>query len=671
MIRFLAGKRHGAGSIPGSYSETTSPSLTDPPRELGVRGRVVAVDPASEDGNGASSALERAAVRLAVDPTRHPADDDQAGGRELAGQRARDRPPVRGARSRTHDGNGRLSEQRDVRGTSRVEPRRRIVDRREETRELRIATPNAADLGHAAGRSPGMRYESASATCAGSTTSARASTAIVRATRATRARPLPESGSRSTALDSSSEAASVRRGTAVRKRSRASRTRRRTSADGSAGGAASSAARGRGIATARSKRSRSARESFSRYAVSRCVRARALDGRIAPRAARAHVHRADEHEASREERVTADARDRHHAVLERLPQGLENRTRELGQLVQEQDAAMSQRHLTRPRIRSSTHDRRRRRAVVRRAKRRTGHERAPGRKEARNGVDSRHLQRLGSRERREDSRQAAREHRLAGSRRPHQQDVVRAGGGDLERTAGALLSAHVRQIGLHGLVGVLRQRLDRTGPRSLLGSTRRPQRGCGRARARCPREQPRAPTRPRRRLARGRHAALLRRRRASPAPGESARRGRARRRRRGRRAAPEEAAWSHRARRARSGGRIPILPCAVRPGARLTVIRRLSGQSSAAETTPLRTRCFASWQARSARPTIAKPGIPGWRCASTSTFRGSRPTSAWVTARASTHATVGTGPTERSRPGAASATRACIRGTACSRERAP
>ena len=45
-------------------------------------------------------------------------------------------------------------------------------------------------------------------------------------------------------------------------------------------------------------------------------------------------------------------------------------------------------------------------------------------------------------------------------------------------------------------------------------------------------------------------------------------------------------------------------------GARLTVIRRFSGHSSEAETTPLRTRCFASWHARSASPTIAKPGTP-------------------------------------------------------------
>ena len=88
---------------------------------------------------------------------------------------------------------------------------------------------------------------------------------------ATRTRPRPESGSRSTALERSSEAASVRRGRAARRCSRASTTRARTAPDGSAGEAASSNARGRGIATARSNRSRSARESFSRYAARRCA----------------------------------------------------------------------------------------------------------------------------------------------------------------------------------------------------------------------------------------------------------------------------------------------------------------------------------------------------------------------------------------------------------------
>ncbi len=57
----------------------------------------------------------------------------------------------------------------------------------------------------------GERYESASARCSGSTASAPASAATVLATRATRARPRPESGTRSTARSSSADAASVRR----------------------------------------------------------------------------------------------------------------------------------------------------------------------------------------------------------------------------------------------------------------------------------------------------------------------------------------------------------------------------------------------------------------------------------------------------------------------------
>ncbi len=66
---------------------------------------------------------------------------------------------------------------------------------------------------------------------------------------------------------------------------------------------------------------------------------------------------------------------------------------------------------------------------------------------------------------------------------------------------------------------------------------------------------------------------------------------------------------------------------------------RRSGHSSSALAIPLLTRSFASWQALSGRPTIAKAGTPRWRCASTSTGRASRPTRAWVTARASTSRT--------------------------------
>src|SRR5690349_3680071 len=79
---------------------------------------------------------------------------------------------------------------------------------------------------HAAS-SRGERYAKASATCSLSTVSDWASAAIVRAVRATRARPRPESGSRSTALESNVSAADVRRAAG---RSRAAAIRAATAA---------------------------------------------------------------------------------------------------------------------------------------------------------------------------------------------------------------------------------------------------------------------------------------------------------------------------------------------------------------------------------------------------------------------------------------------------------
>ena len=143
MMRFRAGKRQGAGSTPSSYSDTTRPSLADPPRELGMRRGIVAVDPASEDGHRDPTRLERSAVRLAVHTTRHPARHDQARGRELPPQRASDGAAVGGARTRTHDRNGRLREQREIAASAREELPRWVVDRREERREVLAPTSDS------------------------------------------------------------------------------------------------------------------------------------------------------------------------------------------------------------------------------------------------------------------------------------------------------------------------------------------------------------------------------------------------------------------------------------------------------------------------------------------------------------------------------------------------
>ena len=266
MILLRAGKRQGAGSTPGSYSETMRPPLvTIAPRQLRVGGGVVAVDAAAEYCDRPSAGLEGPAVRLAVDPACEAADDDRPcrGRSSRPSIRATERPYAEHARAPTIATAGlRAAARPHLRG-ARATPADR--ESRRAAADSRARPGGCARIVTRACSSVGERYESASATCSGTyLRRTPASAAIVRATRATRARPRPESGSRSTARSSSSEAAAGRRGSSRRSRASAPTTRSRTAADGSPGGAASSSARGRGIATTRSKRSSSARDTFSR-----------------------------------------------------------------------------------------------------------------------------------------------------------------------------------------------------------------------------------------------------------------------------------------------------------------------------------------------------------------------------------------------------------------------
>ncbi len=84
---------------------------------------------------------------------------------------------------------------------------------------------------------------------------------------------------------------------------------------------------------------------------------------------------------------------------------------------------------------------------MRRAKGWRREQRTLGRQQAGDGVDARHLERFLARQRRQQRGQPSGEHRLAGSRRSREKDVVLAGGGDLERPPAALLPADVCQIG--------------------------------------------------------------------------------------------------------------------------------------------------------------------------------------------------------------------------------
>ena len=135
------------------------------------------------------------------------------------------------------------------------------------------------------------------------------------------------------------------------------------------------------------------------------------------------------------------------AKLERLAQRFEHAAVELRQLVQEQHALVRERHLARARVRAAADHGGDRSGVVRAAKRPPLGQPAvvqqPG-----DAGDHAHFQDLGRIQRRQQPGQARRENRLARPRRADQQQVVAAGGGNLERAFGGLLAFDVGELGI-------------------------------------------------------------------------------------------------------------------------------------------------------------------------------------------------------------------------------
>ena len=84
--------------------------------------------------------------------------------------------------------------------------------------------------------------------------------------------------------------------------------------------------------------------------------------------------------------------------------------------------------------------------VVRRAEGTLGNEAGRGIEHSGDGVDLGGLERFFKSERRKDRRQTFGEHRLAGAGRADHENVVAAGGGDLECTLGGLLTANVFEV---------------------------------------------------------------------------------------------------------------------------------------------------------------------------------------------------------------------------------
>ena len=145
----------------------------------------------------------------------------------------------------------------------------------------------------------------------------------------------------------------------------------------------------------------------------------------------------------------AGALDDELAVFERLAQRLQRGGGELGRLVEEQHAAVRPRRgAWTGQADSPTDQRGNGRRMVRVLEGRpTQQPRAcverPG-----DRVDSGDFERLILLEVGEQAGQACSEHRLAGARRSEQEQVVTAGGGDLQRPASRGLPDHVGEVGL-------------------------------------------------------------------------------------------------------------------------------------------------------------------------------------------------------------------------------
>ena len=130
---------------------------------------------------------------------------------------------------------------------------------------------------------------------------------------------------------------------------------------------------------------------------------------------------------------------------------------ELRELVEEEDSAMRERRLARTRPRTSADDGGRRGGVVRGAERRPVDERSARWEQTGDRVNPGHLERLLDRQLREDAGESSGEHRLPRPGWAREQEIVPARRRQLESATGALLAAHIGEVGTAPAVAPFRR----------------------------------------------------------------------------------------------------------------------------------------------------------------------------------------------------------------------
>src|SRR6266478_5869710 len=188
-------------------------------------------------------------------------------------------------------------------------------------------------------------------------------------------------------------------------------------------------------------------------------RAVALPRRVAKIAARARIHRRRQHEPRWKRHRNSRARNGHCPVLQRLPHHFQHIPLKFRQLIQKEHAIVTQRNFPRPRHRASANQPGIADGVVRRSVRPRPHQPAAVFQDARHAMNPRRLDGLFERHRRQDRRDALRQHGLPRPRRPDKQNVVPARASHFQRALRRLLPVNVAQV--HGILRSLRKHLVR------------------------------------------------------------------------------------------------------------------------------------------------------------------------------------------------------------------
>ena len=163
--------------------------------------------------------------------------------------------------------------------------------------------------------------------------------------------------------------------------------------------------------------------------------------------ARTGVHARDKHEPGRIGHRAARPADRYFPFFKRLPQHFEGLPLEFRQLVQKQDPVVRQRNLSRHGVAAAAAEPGVRNGVMRRPKR-TARYHALLAQQASHRMNLRRFKGFFLAQRRQDGGDSARQHGLAGARRPHHHGIVSARRGYFQRPLHILLSPHVRKVAI-------------------------------------------------------------------------------------------------------------------------------------------------------------------------------------------------------------------------------